>query len=364
MDHAAKRVTLYVAVAEGQRQVLQDLSIAGTYDTSTKTVSDLVNLKFGSPVTPALVSDVQKRLYDAGVFGRGAGGFHARSWRVAGHLDSRRPDDREGHGARGAPLRVSVPDSRLAAPYKRCPLESEVQAGRVGGFPRPELPRASPRARRRGACRRPAAERPHDGDHAAYLRHVDPVVSFLERKTRRASPSTGSSSSTTRRASRRSSGGEELRLELSWGLAYHYRRLSLNRSRTDHPAAVGGRRYHRAPANRGLWDSRDDPFDSKRGRFHSFGFDSSGWDRSGPICGTHRFLPNFLFVPKGPSLFASGLRDGSLDSWDRPARFRARPAVQGRRIAQRTAATAWKQRVLLGRARGGGAPRAASRCSS
>ncbi len=315
VDHAAKRVTLYVAVAEGQRQVLQDLSIAGTYDTSTKTVSDLVNLKFGSPVTPALVSDVQKRLYDAGVFSRVLVDFTPA------------PGGSQATSIHDDPMiaKVTVLEApRYAFQYglqvsrtvQASSTESEYKPGASVDFrDRNFLGRAlglgvGVRAdgRQQNGRMTVTMPRTYGTSIRSYL--------FLERKNETSIPEHGfeqfddTSSITAEQRWRRNS-----RLELSWGLAYDYRRLSLEQvtdTRTR-PLSVAGDTI--GPRVAAVWDSRDNPFDSKRGRFHSFGFDLGLGPLGSDLSYTRFLVQNFLFVPKGPVVFASGLRYGSLNSW-------------------------------------------------
>ena len=68
VDRESATVIAVFNVTEGQRRVVDDLRIVGNQETLTKIISDFANLQAGTPVTSALVSDLQKRLYDTGVF--------------------------------------------------------------------------------------------------------------------------------------------------------------------------------------------------------------------------------------------------------------------------------------------------------
>ena len=315
VDQAAKRVTLYVAVAEGQRQVLQDLSIAGTYATSTKTVSDLVNLTFGSPVTPALVSDVQKRLYDAGVFSRVLVDFTPA------------PGGSQATSVHDDPViaKVTVLEApRYAVQYglqvsrtvQASSTESEYKPGASIDFrDRNFLGRAlglgvglRADGRQQNGRMTVTMPRTYGTSIRSYL--------FLERKNETSIPESGFEQlDDTTSVTLEERWRKNPRLEFSWGLAYDHRRVSLEQvadSRTQLLSLAGDTVGPRLAA---VWDSRDDPFDSKRGRFHSFGFDLGLGPLGSDLSYTRFLFQNFLFVPKGPVVFASGLRYGSLNSW-------------------------------------------------
>ena len=68
VDRESAMVKAVFNVTEGQRRVVDDLRIVGNQQTLTKIISDFANLQAGTAVTSTLVSDLQKRLYDTGVF--------------------------------------------------------------------------------------------------------------------------------------------------------------------------------------------------------------------------------------------------------------------------------------------------------
>ena len=217
VDKEQRRVTLYVAVAEGQRQVLQDLTIEGNRTTTTKTVSDLVHLRFGDPVTPALISDVQKRLYDVGVFRRVTVDFTPT------------PGGSRATGPHDDPMiaKVTVLEApRFSLTYglqvsrtiEATGTEAEYKPGAAVDFrDRNFLGKAMGLGLGvRGDSRR--TERAEHGDDAADLRHRHPIVSSSSSApTNGTFRRWGSKPRTTRRASRPSSGGGGIRGSSSRG---------------------------------------------------------------------------------------------------------------------------------------------------
>jgi outer membrane protein assembly factor BamA/autotransporter translocation and assembly factor TamB len=314
-DATAGQVTLYVAVAEGQRRILQDLAISGTHDTLPKTVSDLVKLRFGDPVTPALVSDVQKRLYDVGVFSR-----------VSVDLEPA-PGGSRATSTHDDPVvaRVTVLEAprysiqyglQVSKTLQATATESEYKPGASVDFrDRNFLGRAMGLgigtrfdARQKSGRMTFALPRTYGTSIRSYL--------FLDRSWETTIPESGfettddQASISAEQRWRRSKN-----LEFSWGVAYDYRDLGLaavGDTRTDLLKIVGDTVGPRIAV---VWDSRDDPFDSRRGFFHSSGLDV-GLPPLGSDLSYSRFLiQNFLFVPKGPLVFASGARYGGLTTW-------------------------------------------------
>jgi outer membrane protein assembly factor BamA len=315
VDQTAKRVILYVAVAEGQRQVLQDLSIAGTHATTTKTVSDLVNLKFGSPVTPALISDVQKRLYDVGVFNRVLVDFTPA------------PGGSQATSVHDDPViaKVTVFEAprysvqygvQISRTIQATSTESEYKPGGSIDFrDRNFLGRAlglglGVRADAREQSGRMTLTMPR-----TYGTSIRSFL-FLDHSKETSIPETGfeesdnNSSVTVEQRWRRSP-----RLEFSWGLAYDFRDVGLTKVGDPPIALLDLRGDTVGPRLAAVWDSRDDPFDSKRGFFHSFGFDVGVPQIGSDLAYTRFLVQNFLFVPRGPLVFASGLRYGGLHAW-------------------------------------------------
>jgi outer membrane protein insertion porin family len=315
IDAVAKRVTLYVAVAEGQRQVLQDLTIEGTYATTTKTISDLVNLKFGSPVTPALVSDVQKRLYDVGVFSRVLVDFTPA------------PGGSQATSVHDDPViaKVTVFEApRYSVQYglqvsrtiEATTTENEYKPGGAIDFrDRNFLGRAlglgvGVRADAREQSGRMTLTMPR-----TYGTSIRSFL-FLDRSKETSVPENGveqsdnDASITVEQRWKRSP-----RLEFSWGLAYDFRDVSLTRIGPPLVPVLDLRGDTLGPRLAMVWDSRDDPFDSKRGFFHSFGFDLGVPQIGSDLAYTRFLVQNFLFVPKGPFVFASAVRYGGLHAW-------------------------------------------------
>jgi outer membrane translocation and assembly module TamA len=101
------------------------------------------------------------------------------------------------------------------------------------------------------------------------------------------------------------------RLEYSWGMAYDYQRSTLRvvTPRTELLTLTGDTVGPRLAV---VFDSRDDPFDSRRGFFHSSGLDLGVRFLGSDQTYVRTLFQNFLFASKGSLTFASGLRYGGL----------------------------------------------------
>ncbi|MCL4402051.1 MAG: BamA/TamA family outer membrane protein [Acidobacteria bacterium] len=64
------RVDLRFVITEGQQQIVRQVLTNGLKVTSPKLVNEFITLKPGDPLSPAQVTDTQKRLYDLGIFSK------------------------------------------------------------------------------------------------------------------------------------------------------------------------------------------------------------------------------------------------------------------------------------------------------
>jgi len=314
IDAVAGSVTLYVAVAEGQRRMLRDLSIAGMVQTSKKTISDLALLRFGEPVTPALISDLQKRLYDAGAFSRVTVDFTPAP---PGNYASTPYDE-------PVVANVTVQEARrytvhyglqVSRTLDATGTESEYKPGAAVDFrDRNFLGRAMSLglgarvdARYRSARATLALPRTYGTSIRSYL--------FLDRSTETQAPQVGySTEDDTQSVTAEQRWRARRGWELSWSLAYDFRRVSLEAATNGTTERLGLAGDTLGPRVAVVWDRRDDPFDTKRGWFHSSGLDV-GVSAIGSDLGYWRYLmQQYLFVPKGPFVFASAARYGTLIS--------------------------------------------------
>ena len=215
VDRESATVVAVFNVTEGQRRVVDDLRIVGNQETLTKIISDFANLQAGTPVTSALVSDLQKRLYDTGVFTSVAVTFEpvkapppaAAGLTRHGRTDSgARRHRRTGSRSRGH-SRVRRGSSPLLGTLRRA--DDEIARGhwhRIGlrAWRRRRLPRSEPvRPRHRCRHRRPRrskqSERAGPARHSAHVRQArsGPTCSSMRsRITRESLGRTGSMNAT------------------------------------------------------------------------------------------------------------------------------------------------------------------------
>jgi outer membrane translocation and assembly module TamA len=348
-------VALYVAVAEGQRRVLRDLSIAGTVKTSTKTVSDLAGLRFGDPVSPALVSDLQKRLYDSGVFSHVTVDFTPAP---PGPYQSKPYDD-------PVVAKVTVQEApRYALQYglqvsrtlDATGTESEYKPGASLDFrDRNFLGRAMSLgiggrvdARQTSGRATFALPRTYGTSIRSYL--------FLDRSTETDTPQDGYSVEDHNKSITAEQRWKARRgYELSWSLAYDFRKATLQavtKAGTTELLRLAGDTV--GPRLAVVWDRRDDPFDTKRGWFHSEGIDQS--DRVRPALQGRRLAQRPRLrggLAERPRLLRPAARRPAAARVQRGGALPDLVVVQGRRVRGRGQHVPERQPRQLRRPEGG-----------
>jgi outer membrane protein assembly factor BamA/autotransporter translocation and assembly factor TamB len=333
IDRDAKTVSPIFAVTEGSRRIVRDLRIVGNEVTRTKTISDFAQLESGIPVTPGLVSDLQKRLYDTGVFSSVAVDFVPVPQPAAATPAA---------AANGQAEAPTVPPNEAQVITQLTVEEAPRYTFRYGlqmsrsleatGTSNTYAPGAGADFRDRNLFGRAIAAgvsaRGDRRDHSLQgllgmqrtfghairsnlfltARHegddrIDTLTSSQEESVRL-------DDNTVRVTAEQRVRPYRL-VEMAWAIAYEDRRETVfHRQTGEQLFRIAG--HTLGPRASIVWDSRNNPFDAVRGHFDSFAVDLGFRAIGSDLTYTRLLAQHLHFFPVGPVTLASGLRFGSL----------------------------------------------------
>jgi outer membrane protein assembly factor BamA/autotransporter translocation and assembly factor TamB len=334
IDREAKTVSPNFVVTEGSRRIVRDLRIVGNEHTRTKIISDFAQLQSGTPVTPALVSDLQKRLYDTGVFTSVAVDFVPLSPPAASEPAATTSSD-EQQASRPPAGEAEVVTQLTVEEAPRYTLRYGLQLSRnleATGTSNSYAPGAGADFRDRNLLGRAIAAgvsaRGDRRDHSLQgllgiqrtfghairsnlfvtARHegddrVDSLTSTQE-ETLRLDDNTVRVTAEQRVRPFRS-------VEVAWAVAYEDRRETVFQRQTgEQLLRLAG--HTLGPRASIVWDTRDNPFDASRGHFDSFAADFGFRAIGSDLTYTRLLAQHSNFLPVGPVTLASALRFGTL----------------------------------------------------
>jgi outer membrane protein assembly factor BamA len=303
---------LQVAVTEGRRRVVDDVRVEGTWHTHSKVVSDAVRLRAGAPLGPNEISAAQKRLYDTGAF---------RNVEIV-----REPLDGQPAGPGDLPVvaTVRVEEAprfvlryglQLSKTLDATSTESEYSIGAgVDLRDRSFLGRAISAGIGARFDAVSQSARGLLGTTSTFGTRVRSNL-YVSAERERTTPTEGYDMDDTQT---NFTAEQRLRvrrnIDLSWGFAYDYRKVIITPLDTRYlPLATNG--WTAGPRLAFVRDTRDSPFDAKRGYFFSSGLDVGLQALGSEIDYTRYLLQQFAFFPAGPVVFASAVRWGTLHTF-------------------------------------------------
>ncbi len=333
IDRDAKTVSPVFEVTEGSRRIVRDLRIVGNEVTRTKVISDFAQLQAGTPVTPALVSDLQKRLYDMGVFSSVTVDFVPVPLPTAEPAAGGASESQA--AAQAPPGEAQVVTQLTVEEAPRYTLRYGLQMSRsleATGTTNSYAPGAGADFRDRNLLGRAIAAgvsaRGDRQDHSLQgllgiqrtfghairsnlfvtARHegddrVDALTSAQEESFRL-------DDNTVRVTAEQRVRPHRL-VEIAWALAYEDRRETVFERQTgEQVLRLAG--HTLGPRASIVWDSRNNPFDAVRGHFDSFAVDFGFRAIGSDLTYTRLLAQHLHFFPLGPVTLASGVRFGSL----------------------------------------------------